>query len=265
MSHNKEDKNKPDAIIIDLEGTLSDHSHRKHLWEGKNYHLYNKKFIDDPVNENFLVHLKTCAGMAIIICTAKKAKYHEIVSEWLIKNELAILISDIHYRGSNDERSSVEVKKSLLTEVQSKYNVVATYDDREDICQMFAENGIKSYLVDKDGIYEYEIDIETVNINSNQAPRPDEILMKAAKLFKSRNVEYGNGYKDFGKIMMTLLPDGVEIKTAEDASRYAILNIMIAKFDRYCKNFHKGGHKDSLRDIPVYCAMLQEIDDDNNI
>ena len=80
------------------------------------------------------------------------------------------------------------------------------------------------------------------------------------KTFQSKNKEYGDGYRDFGKIMKAFFPEGLTLKTEKDFSRFAILNIEIAKTDRYCKNFEKGGHSDSLLDKSTYSDMLNEVD-----
>lgn len=244
-------QNKPKAIIIDLEGTLSDHSGRVHYYHNKDYERYNAAFIDDPVNEEFVEELKAAVDKTdatIILCTAKKKKWHQIAATWLSNNNLMPIIDKIKYRDDLDSRPSVIVKRDMLNLIKKEYDVICAYDDRKDICDMFEENGVHTYLVES----------QSTTIGEHT---PYTRLAAAADLFKSRNVEYGDGYKEFGKIIMSLFPDGLKIENQKDASRFAILNIMIAKFDRYCKNFHKGGHSDSLKDISVYSAMLQEVDE----
>ena len=238
---------KPDAIIIDLEGTLSDHSARVHHLYNKQYSSYNAGFLADPVNINF-VKILASFDSKIILCTAKEQRYNDDVTEWLRKHNLLNLIDGAYYRENMDQRSSVEVKKDMLVRLEKKYNIIRAFDDREDICKMFRNNGVPATLVG----------------GKSNSSKPAEQLRESADLFESKNKEYGNGYKEFGKIMMEFFPDGIEVKNQKDASRFAMLNIIIAKLDRYCKNFHKGGHADSLVDISVYSAMLKELDDEYN-
>jgi len=86
----------------------------------------------------------------------------------------------------------------------------------------------------------------------------DEILCAAADLFASRNAEYGNAFKNHPRILFELLGP-VELKTIEDFERFTRISAIISKLNRYCKNFQKGGHHDSARDLVVFSAMLQEL------
>jgi len=135
----------------------------------------------------------------------------------------------------------------MLKEIKEKFNVLVAFDDRKDICKMYFEQEIVPYL-----------------FISNKHKTPSDFLKEAAIVFENKNKEYGDSYKSFGKIMMAYFPNGVELKTKQDFTRFAMLNIMISKTDRYCKNFINGGHKDSLVDLSIYSTMLQEIDNDNN-
>ncbi len=242
--------NKKKCIIIDLEGTLSDHSHRAHYLADKNYGRYNQLFSDDPVNMPFLRILQSQLilhgkDVYVIMCTAKSTEYKNEVKTWLDAHNLSPLIDDVSFRLKLDSRSSVLVKRDMLHKIQENFEVLKAFDDRQDICEMFESEGIKA-----------------INVGIHETIGPAKILKDAADLFEEKNAEYGAGYKEFGKIMMDLFPGGIEIKNQKDASRFAILNIMVAKLDRYCKNFHKGGHADSLKDLMVYDSMLQEVDNE---
>jgi len=92
-------------------------------------------------------------------------------------------------------------------------------------------------------------------------PKVSEILDDASKLFESRNAEYGNAYKSQAHIMHLLLGP-IELKTVDDFERFTRISAMIAKLNRYAKNFEKGGHHDSARDLVVFAAMLQELHED---
>ena len=85
-------------------------------------------------------------------------------------------------------------------------------------------------------------------------------LNDAAKIYKQRNLIYGDSYKKFGKVMFVLFPDGVNAKGEDDLNRLGVLNMIVSKLMRYANNFSKGGHDDSLDDIAVYAMMLKELD-----
>jgi hypothetical protein len=80
------------------------------------------------------------------------------------------------------------------------------------------------------------------------------------ELFLQRNALYKDaGFKTFGEQAFLFLGP-IELKTAEDFGRLALLFQVIAKTARYSANFATGGHSDSLDDAAVYAMMLQQID-----
>lgn len=89
-----------------------------------------------------------------------------------------------------------------------------------------------------------------------------EFLRDAAKTFDDRNKIYGNNYLNVGGAMAALFPDGVTLKTADDHNRFHIFMLGVVKLSRYCNNWDKGGHADSMHDNTVYSAMLESIDEE---
>jgi len=85
-------------------------------------------------------------------------------------------------------------------------------------------------------------------------------LKKAAETYEERNKVYGDTYKRHGKVTAALFPNGVILKTTEDHNRFGVLTLVIGKLTRYCTNFEKGGHADSIHDLGVYAFMLEELD-----
>ena len=86
-----------------------------------------------------------------------------------------------------------------------------------------------------------------------------ENLTAAAALARQREMEYGTNYKDVGAMMVTMLPRGVKLETAEDWNRFLVFGHVINKVTRYAKNLNTGGHRDSAHDLIVYAAMLEEL------
>ena len=86
------------------------------------------------------------------------------------------------------------------------------------------------------------------------------IVEEAAALHTVRSREYGEAYKDHGKIMMEFFPDGITLDSPSDFARFSLFNMIISKMHRYSKSFHSGGHQDSIRDAGVYAHMLEEVD-----
>lgn len=279
----------PTCVILDLEGTITDCSDRIYYYKEKDYENWRDLFDDDPPNGVFIKEFeklsKNTNKVKIIVSTAKSEEDKEEVEEWLSDNffhqdhNFLPFIEKIYYRKSFDNRPSIEVKRDNLNLIRKSYIVIRAYDDREDICDMYKELGISTYLV-SDSIYHYKGEImQEINSEKKEEVIPEvkeevkpevkdrqpvssvkDILQEAIKVYKLRNDEYGSSYKHFGKILSGYFPNGVKLNTEEDFARFGILTILLSKTDRYCKNFHRGGHEDSLLDIINYSSMLLELD-----
>jgi hypothetical protein len=88
-----------------------------------------------------------------------------------------------------------------------------------------------------------------------------DILEQAAKTYRERNTMYGSNYLNVGEVMKAFFPDGIELKTPMDHTRFHIFCWIVGKLTRYA-NLWKKGHQDSIHDIVVYSAMLEMIDED---
>lgn len=86
-----------------------------------------------------------------------------------------------------------------------------------------------------------------------------QILRDAALMQEAKDREYGSGYLHHGAAMAALFPDGVELKNEADFARFALFDLMMVKMVRYARSF-ANGHNDSLTDLAVYAALLQEVD-----
>lgn len=92
--------------------------------------------------------------------------------------------------------------------------------------------------------------------------RVNDILRLAAETYEERNKVYGDNYLLVGDVMKGLFSDGLKFATPRDWNRAHIFMLMVVKLTRYAQNWSTGGHQDSLRDLAVYAAMLEEIDND---
>jgi len=87
-----------------------------------------------------------------------------------------------------------------------------------------------------------------------------KILQEASELFKKKNEEYKDNWKETANVLDALFPDGLYLSDTDDFTRFQFLVMMAGKLTRYCNNYDKGGHKDSIRDLIVYCALLEAAD-----
>lgn len=82
-------------------------------------------------------------------------------------------------------------------------------------------------------------------------------LKKAEAVIIERSDEYENAHIVHAEVLAAMFPNGIELKSISDFSKFATLNMCVAKTTRYAMNFNKGGHKDSALDLISYAAMLE--------
>lgn len=91
-----------------------------------------------------------------------------------------------------------------------------------------------------------------------------DLLQEGAKLFKKKNIDYGNSYYQSGKIFDVLFPDGLLLKNSVDFSKFALIGNIVTKLVRYGNLFGKDSKfeskEDSVRDLGVYSFMLLELE-----
>jgi hypothetical protein len=90
--------------------------------------------------------------------------------------------------------------------------------------------------------------------------KADQILSEAAKTFAERNKVYGDNYLNVGRVFVALFPEGLTLKTVKDFNRFHLFMLSVVKLTRYCNNWDKGGHQDSIHDSTVYNAMVESVD-----
>ena len=122
---------KEDAVIFDIDGTLSDHSHRiKYLIEKHDHKLYYSLCTEDPVFQDVLDILNTYK-IKIIMLTGRPERLRTRTFCWLafnhIKSDLLIMRPEYNY-----EKDFI-IKERELLKLEKKYNIVCAYDDREKI------------------------------------------------------------------------------------------------------------------------------------
>lgn len=138
-------------VICDIDNCISDDGHRLHLirehpsglpWA--KYHLYHKACIRDKAD--FIPEIKDRRYEVHYISGMPEA-YRAIRLQWFLQNGKKPGMRQLHLR-PNDAQGIpvVELKRAItirLLETEfSPEDVVACYDDRREIVQMYSELGL---------------------------------------------------------------------------------------------------------------------------
>jgi len=134
-------------ILVDLEHTISNCSHRLHLLNKEPKDKFHEEFINDSVNENVKIFLKQlyCKNNIIFILTAKNYKYEEVVLKWLKNNKIkfdCLVMKPEDFVGSH-----TEFKESYIKETKISFDF--SLDDCGTNCAMFFKHGIPSLRIEQ--------------------------------------------------------------------------------------------------------------------
>jgi len=139
----------PTCSIWDIDGTLSNPSHRLH-WvqhKPKNWPAFNRAMKDDRVNEDIVWMLKTFhdAGCTILIASGRGEEQREVTETWL-QNVAGVgdLYSKLYMRPAMDYRSDDVIKSEILDQmIADGYLPTMAVDDRNQVVNMFRSRGLR--------------------------------------------------------------------------------------------------------------------------
>lgn len=126
-----------DCIVFDIDGTLSDPSHRLGLLKKGAYDLFHSKcHLDQPLGATSLTRLLHHRDMpAIVLVTARPETYMHETRGWLalqgVRYELMLM------RQKEDFRPGAVIKREMFEKLRDLgYNVLLALEDQDDICEM---------------------------------------------------------------------------------------------------------------------------------
>lgn len=141
-----------DAVIFDMDGTLCDVSAVLHLLDGdsRDFDAFHGAAIDCPPHLHVVEAVAKAreAGNAIVIVTARSAKWRDYTIMWLDKH--AIAFDRLYMRIEADFRHDYLVKADILKAItKDGFNPVHAWDDKPKVIALWRENGIEVTEVPK--------------------------------------------------------------------------------------------------------------------
>lgn len=155
--------NKTEAIIIDIDGTLSDCSHRLHHIEGakQDWDAFYDAMDKDKVNlwcakiiNEMMDHKEEFwrERRKILFVTGRPEKYREITIDWMKENmdeyirsplDNLALTENLFMRKNGDYRPDWKVKREIyIKSIKDKYDVIFCIDDRLQVVRMWRNLGL---------------------------------------------------------------------------------------------------------------------------
>lgn len=135
-----------DAVIFDMDGTLCDVAGILHFVEGKNrnFDAFHGAAIDCPPHMHVVEAVARAreAGNAIVIVTARSAKWRDYTIMWLDKYD--IVFDRLYMRIEADFRHDHLVKADILKAIRKDgFEPVHAWDDTPEVIALWRENGIE--------------------------------------------------------------------------------------------------------------------------
>lgn len=140
------------VVIVDLDGTLSDGTHRLHLLPTKDLHLteswteFNRAAINDsPITNTIeVVNALYLAGMTVIILTGRSDEVEIDTAVWLDRNQ--VRYDWLIMRRHDDNRKDTIIKEEALRAIGLRH-IVCAFDDSPNVIKHFRSLGITTYQV----------------------------------------------------------------------------------------------------------------------
>lgn len=127
----------PDAIIVDLDGTVFDCEGIRSPYDETKYHLDKpKQWVIDRVRDHAYK-----LGHKVIFVSGRHEDGREI-SEMMLNKHVKVPIEGFFMRYERGTEDSI-IKLNLFNQhIRGKYNIVAVYDDRNRVVQMWRSLGL---------------------------------------------------------------------------------------------------------------------------
>jgi len=136
------------TVIFDLDGTLADIDHRRHLvmQEPKNWDEFYARCVNDTPNLPVVEMFQRLAegGYIMIVCSGRREEVRKETYQWLrkygIKPDLLIM------RPYEDHTPDDELKGKWV-EMLNKKDILCVFDDRDKVVAMWRSKGITCFQV----------------------------------------------------------------------------------------------------------------------
>ena len=138
------------VIVCDIDGTLSDPTHRQHFVRSKpkNWSAFAAGIPLDSPHQDIIWLLKVlkAAGCTILLASGRGEESREDTIEWLMKHNIPF--DALYMRNRNDYRADNIVKKELLDQmIIDGHKPYMVFDDRDQVVNMWRDNGLRCLQV----------------------------------------------------------------------------------------------------------------------
>lgn len=141
-----------EIIVFDLDGTIANIDHRRHLVEGenKNWDAFYLACEHDTLNEHVYDVLSALyeAKHTIYILSGRSEIVSNMTICWLKNNNIWNKVDAVWMRDIDDYTPDEQLKERWLQELNEMgINVKMVFDDRKKVVDMWRRNGVQCFQV----------------------------------------------------------------------------------------------------------------------
>jgi predicted kinase len=134
-------ESKPDCIIVDIDGTLAHTSGKRSPYD------YDKVDVDDCDRTLRGIVNLFHGEMNVIIVSGREDSCRQMTEDWLKFYDIDY--NQLIMRRTGDTRKDSIIKEEIFWEqIEPHYNVIAVFDDRDQVVKMWRSLGLKCLQVD---------------------------------------------------------------------------------------------------------------------
>ena len=142
----------PQAIIFDLDGTLSDDRARAHFVEveagrKRDWQSYFDAMTEDPpiAASIAILHAMRKDGFRVLYLTGRPEYTRPLTEQWLKANGLDEY-DRLLMRPDGERRPASEFKVEVIEKLRDEYQIVCAFEDRLDVADALRTGGTPVYL-----------------------------------------------------------------------------------------------------------------------
>lgn len=141
-------------IVVDLDGTLCDCSHRVHLAQAKLWDEFNSGITEDKPNMAIVSLIESMSrhDYRVLLCTGRDEEYKKPTMDWLFKMKLSPFFEELLMRPKGNRDPDHEVKLQLIEDFfgsreKALADVLFTLEDRDRVVLAFRDAGFQCFQV----------------------------------------------------------------------------------------------------------------------
>lgn len=139
----------PNTVVIDLDGTLCNSSHRDHLAVAKEWDEFHSLLGQDepwPDVQKMIALLGEVGNYYLVGLTGRNEKHRNATHEWLMKHD--IFLDNLLMRPDYDPRPDHELKPQMLAEANIlESEVWFVLEDRDKVVEAWRNLGYNCWQV----------------------------------------------------------------------------------------------------------------------